>query len=111
LLRTRVYELTTERLKVTQGILNRRTDDLELYRVRDTTLNQTLLYRVLNKGDIVLNSTDSTTPVVTLECVPDPVALRDQLRAAVEECRDRKRARVAEFTGPLEADADGQPSG
>jgi hypothetical protein len=106
-LRSRVYELTSERLKVSQGILARRTDDLELYRVRDTTLSQSLLYRIFNKGDIVLNSTDTTTPLVMLECVPEPVALRDKLRAAVEVCRDRKRARVAELTGPLDADEHG----
>jgi hypothetical protein len=29
---------------------------------------------------------------------------------AVEACRDRKRARVAEFTGPLDVDPDGAPT-
>jgi uncharacterized membrane protein YdbT with pleckstrin-like domain len=108
-LRNRVYELTTERLKITQGIFAKRSDDLELYRVRDTSLNQPFLYRLFNRADLVLNTTDTTTPVVVLECVPAPYALRDKLRAAVETCRDRKRARVAELTGPLDVDTDGTP--
>lgn len=105
-LRNRVYQITSERLQVTSGIFSKHTDDLELYRVRDTTLQQPFLYRLLNRGDIILNTTDTSTPVVTLECVPDPVTLRDKLRAAVESCRDRKRARVAEFSGPLDLDGE-----
>lgn len=108
-LRNRIYELTTERLKITQGIFSRRSDDLELYRVRDTAVSQPFLYRLFNRADIVLNTTDTTTPTVVLECVPDPFTLRDRLRAAVEACRDRKRARVAELNGPLDVDADGTP--
>ncbi len=108
-LRSRVYEVTTERLKITQGILAKRSDDLELYRVRDLALNQPFLYRLFNRADLVLNTTDTTTPVVVLECIPDAYALRDRLRTAVEACRDRKRARVAELTGPLDADPDGSP--
>ena len=44
--RCRVYELTTERLRRRIGILSRRTDDLELYRVKDTTLLEPLHLRL-----------------------------------------------------------------
>jgi hypothetical protein len=53
---------------------------------------------VFGKGDLVLTTTDATTPVVTMECVPARDDLRNRLRGAIEQCRDRKRARVAEFT-------------
>lgn len=34
------YELTTERLKIRHGVLNKNMDDLELYRVRDFKLEK-----------------------------------------------------------------------
>jgi uncharacterized membrane protein YdbT with pleckstrin-like domain len=106
LVRSRVYEITTERIKTTQGIFSKRTDELELYRVRDTATVQPFIYRVFNKGNVILNTTDATTPVLTIECVPNAEALRDELRQAIESCRDRKRARIAELTGPLDGDVD-----
>src|SRR6185503_7905019 len=37
-IKSRIYELTSERIKTSQGIFTRRTDELELYRVKDVTL-------------------------------------------------------------------------
>src|SRR5262245_39566167 len=44
-IRFRVYEVTNERLRLTTGILTRRTDELELYRVKDATLVEPLATR------------------------------------------------------------------
>src|SRR5262245_50571713 len=37
-LKTVVYEITSERIRVRKGLLSKRTDELELYRVKDTSL-------------------------------------------------------------------------
>ena len=42
-----VYELTTQSLKITRGILNRRLDELELFRVKDYVMDQPLLLRLV----------------------------------------------------------------
>jgi uncharacterized membrane protein YdbT with pleckstrin-like domain len=97
--RSRGYELTTERLKTSQGIFSRRSDQLELYRVRDITVEQPFMYRMFKKGNVLLTTDDASTPTVLLECVPQPEELRDQLRKCVEICRDRKRTRLAEISG------------
>lgn len=107
--RSRVYEITTERVRLTQGILSRRTDELELYRVRDFTFSQSFLYRLFNKGDLKLTTSDATTPSLVLECLPADESLRNRLRQAVETCRDRKRARVAEMDWVDGADAGETP--
>lgn len=96
--RSRVYQLTSERLRITQGIFSKRTDQLELYRVKDQTFLQPFMLRMFGKGNLVLNTTDATTPTVTLEGIPATMELRDRLRAAVEACRDRKRARLTEIS-------------
>src|SRR5436190_14371848 len=36
------YEITTERIRIRQGILTKRTDELELYRATDTALIEPL---------------------------------------------------------------------
>ena len=40
--KNRIYELTTERLKTSEGVLNRVTDTLELYRVKDLETHASL---------------------------------------------------------------------
>ncbi len=91
------YSVTTERLRVTRGILSRRTDDVELYRVDDTLLEQPFLLRLVGRGNVVLVTSDRSTPNVTLRAIPKAGALRDNMRPHVEACRDRKRTRVIDF--------------
>src|SRR3982074_3136388 len=43
----KVYELTTERLKITEGVFSKVTDTLELYRVKDLETRQLFLYRLV----------------------------------------------------------------
>lgn len=93
------YEVTTERLKTTTGILTRRLESLELYRVRDLSVVQPFWYRIWGKGNVVLQTSDPTTPEVIMLAVPDPEGLRDQLRQHIERCRQQKRAFVTEIDG------------
>lgn len=101
--RCHIIEITSERIRVIQGVLSKRSDELELYRVRDLTFLQPFLLRLFDRGNLVLNTADLTTPVVTLAGVPADPGLRDKLRRAIEACRDRKRARVTELEGSIDA--------
>ena len=97
LIASRVYEITTERIKVTTGLVSKRTDDLELYRVKDTVLEEPVLLRLAGAGNIVLTTNDATTPTIVLEAIKGAKELREQLRKHIEECRDRKGTRVTEL--------------
>lgn len=94
---SRVYEITTQRLRITEGVFSKRTDEIELYRVNDTTLVEPFLYRMFGAGNIVLSTNDPTTPIITIEAVKNASGLREELRKSIEVCRDRKRVRVTEF--------------
>ncbi|MDR6227160.1 PH domain-containing protein [Desmospora profundinema] len=87
------YQLTTERLRITEGILSKRTEVVELYRVRDMSLEKPFLYRIFSKGNILLITSDQSAPNVLMEAVPDADQLMDVLRKHVEVCRDKKRVR------------------
>lgn len=92
-LKNTTYELSSQRLKLRQGVLNKDMNDLELYRVRDYKLEQPFFLRLLGLSNITLNTSDSTTPMVVLRAVPGGESLRDQIRAAVEQCRIAKGVR------------------
>ena len=87
------YELTSQRLKTTRGVFNRITDDIELYRVKDTHFQQTVWQRMAGIGDIVLSTSDTSTPVVTLADIRAADSVRERIRTLVEQRRDAKRVR------------------
>ena len=87
------YTLTVQRLRVQNGILFRRTEDLELYRVKDISVDQPFLQRMTGCGRVVLETSDRTTPHIVLDAVPDPLAVADLIRDCVERCRVAKGVR------------------
>ncbi|HEB98930.1 MAG TPA: PH domain-containing protein [Thiotrichales bacterium] len=91
--RCNTYELTSQRLRVRHGVFNRDTEEVELYRVKDISVREPLVYRLAGRGTIVLDTSDRTTPVVALQAIPDPAALHDILRETVEQCRLAKGVR------------------
>jgi uncharacterized membrane protein YdbT with pleckstrin-like domain len=93
------YELTNERLRIRSGVLNRQTDELELYRVHDIVLNEPFWYRLFGLGNIILHTSDETNPELTIRAVPGAQNLRDQIRDNVEKVRQQKRVRTIEGFG------------
>jgi len=82
---TTKYVLTTERLRVTTGILSTITHDLELRRVRDSVIMRPFWARVAGLGDVQIMSADASTPRITLRAVRDPDGVQTKLRAIVQE--------------------------
>ncbi len=96
-LHSREYEVTTERIRVRTGLLSKRTEELELYRVKDNVLLEPFKQRLFHVGSIQLTTHDASTPMLVLEAVPNAAALRNEIRKHVELCRERKRVRMAEL--------------
>ena len=95
--RTCRYHLTNERLQMSYGVFSRRTEDLELYRVKDYHVSEPFTMRMFGLADIIINTMDETNPTIVLKAIPGGARLRDEIRKHVESCRDRKRVRVSEF--------------
>lgn len=96
-LKCRVYEVTSERIRVSRGIFTRRTDELELYRVKDLTLIEPFFFRLFALGSVIITTNDASTPMLTIHAVKGVKELREELRRAVEACRDKKGVRLAEL--------------
>ena len=88
-----VFELTSERLKMTEGVFSKKTETLELYRVKDIEVRQPFIFRTLGIENIVLTTSDASSPVVHLDAIPKAVGLADKLRNQVEIIRQLKRVR------------------
>src|SRR5690606_20962644 len=92
--KTTTYRLTTERLLTEHGILNKTTDTLELYRVRDMQTTAPFIQRMFGLQSIRLLTADTSTPSIVLDFIPASVGLPDKFRTQVEESRLRKRVRT-----------------
>jgi uncharacterized membrane protein YdbT with pleckstrin-like domain len=91
------YEVTSERVKITTGLLSRRTNEIELYRVRDYSVIEPFWLRLVGSGDVVLVTADRTTPQFVLHAVPRANWLKDQIRAHTERMRQRRGVRDLEI--------------
>lgn len=87
------YELTSQRLRIRSGILSKKTDEMELFRVRDYTMDQPFLLRLVGLGNMTLITSDATTPTLAMRAIPGIENVREKLRTAVQTERDRKRVR------------------
>ena len=76
--------LTTERLRVTTGVLSTVTQDLELRRVRDSLILRPFWARVAGLGDVQVMSADASTPRVVLHAIKNPDAVQGQIRSIVQ---------------------------
>jgi membrane protein YdbS with pleckstrin-like domain len=91
--KNKVYELTSERLKITEGVFNKVTDTLELYRVKDLETRQPFWSRMCGLENVQVNTSDVSTPFVLVDAVPIKAGLGDKIRNAVENVRMQTRVR------------------
>lgn len=93
ILKSVVYEITTQRIKVKSGIFTVKLEEAELYRIKDSTFTQPFFYRLFSKGDIILNTSDRTTSVIHIKAIPDAENLREEIRRNVELRRQARGVR------------------
>ena len=85
--------ITDQRLIEEKGVLSKRTDELEFYRVKDIRLEQPLLLRMVSLSNIILITSDKSNSVIKIPAVPNGKQLREELRVVVEKRRDIKGVR------------------
>jgi uncharacterized membrane protein YdbT with pleckstrin-like domain len=91
------YKVTTERIFYTTGIFSKKTEAMELYRVRDVDMYEPFWQRLFKLGNVSLTTSDKTSGNFLLKAVPNPAELMNSIRKNVEQRRDVKRVRGVEF--------------
>jgi membrane protein YdbS with pleckstrin-like domain len=88
---TNKYKITGRRIETERGVLSKKVDTLELWRVLDVEYSQSLVDRIFKNGRIKLISTDQTCPHLILHGLPNHRQLFEQLRDAVQDARQTSR--------------------
>jgi uncharacterized membrane protein YdbT with pleckstrin-like domain len=83
--------ITDQRLIVSQGVFHKMTNETELYRVRDTSIEEPFLYRMFGVGNIVVYSTDEAEGKLLFNAFQKPHWIKDQIRNYAEVCRRNRR--------------------
>lgn len=81
------YELTTQRLRIISGIFARRIVEIELFRVRDLSMEQGFFQRLLGIGTIKAVSTDEDVEDIFLNGVKGVLKVKENLRKYVMQTR------------------------
>jgi len=75
------------------GVLNKHKDVLEIFRVKDQVVIKSLYKRVLGLGDVVVHTSDKTTPVIKLTGFKDPDSIEENIRFLADKFRTEKGVR------------------
>ena len=76
------YEVTVDRIEWSRGILDRRVDNVDMFRVVDLKLRRNLLDCIFGVGTVALITTDKTDPEFEFEKVRDCRYLYDVIKKA-----------------------------
>lgn len=87
------YAVTTQRLTLREGVFNRTLEEIELYRIKDTTLTKSFWQRVLGLGSVVVESSDTSMPRLVIPWVKDAEHVRQTIRQNVEAVRRARGVR------------------
>lgn len=72
-------------------------DEINLYRIKDVSLDQTLGDKIFGTGTITLYSNDSAHPTFKLLHIAEPYKVRTMLSNMIEEQRTIHGVKVSEF--------------
>jgi uncharacterized membrane protein YdbT with pleckstrin-like domain len=92
------YRITSRRIVVETGVLSKRLEQIDLYRVNDYTVDRPFGQRLLGTGNLLLKTFDKTTPELRIVGVKtDVVALYERLRQATERDKSSRGVRMVDY--------------
>jgi len=94
-----VYMLEEEKLLVSSGFLNKREDEVRLYRIMDLTLKRSFGERLFGLGTIHCCSADKSTPEFDIKRIKNSREVKNLISDMVEKQRELKRVSNREFMG------------
>ena len=86
-----------KKLFVKTGLLSTSEEEVQLFRIFDLSLYQSLFDKMFNVGTITVHCNDESHSKLYLVNVKNPVKVRNMLAALIEEDRKGKHMKVNEF--------------
>ena len=90
-IRTTRLKITDQRLILKKGVLSKTTNETELYRVRDSKIEEPFFHRIFGCGNVHIYTTDEAEAKLVFPAYKKPHWLKDQIRNYSEICRQKKR--------------------
>ena len=95
------YRITSQRVIVETGMLSKRVDQLDLYRIVDFVVERSFGQRIMGTGTITIDSMDKTTPVTRIDGIrANVMGLYERMRAAAEVEKQRRAVRPLDLERP-----------
>lgn len=100
------YSLSDDRLFVETGFLNRKYEEILLYRVRDISLARNLGQMIFGVGTIKIISSDMSAGELQIVNVRASKQVKELLHQLVEEAKIRRGFRFGEYEGAHNCHSD-----
>ena len=100
------YQMSEDRLFISEGFLNIKDDEVLLYRVRDIDTQRSLWQRLFGVGTVTVMSSDKTMPTLVLKNIKNPLFVKELIHKQVEEMKIQRRVRFGEIMTTDAADDD-----
>jgi uncharacterized membrane protein YdbT with pleckstrin-like domain len=84
------YIITPEIVRLRRGIFFKRTDTVEMYRIKDYIITQPFIFQLFKLMDLTLKTTDPENPILWLRGIPLS-DLTDTIRTHVQDARQHNR--------------------
>lgn len=94
------YRVTSKRIVVETGVLSKRLEQIDLYRVNDYSVERPFFQRLMGTGNLLLRTFDKNTPELRIRGIKtDVVQLYERVRAATEADKARRGVRMVDYEG------------
>lgn len=95
---SRRYRITSKRIVVESGVLSKRLEQIDLYRVADYTVEKPFFQRMMGTGNLILRTFDKSSPELRVQNInTDVVALYEQVRLATEADKLARGVRMIDY--------------
>lgn len=85
------------KLFIKTGILSTTIDEVNLFRIYDIQIHQSLWQKLFGVGTVTLFSKDVTSPMCELLNIKNPYKIRNLFAERIEIAREQKGVRIGEF--------------
>lgn len=79
------------------GLLYTIVEEVNIYRIQDVSLHQTLFDKIFGTGTVILYSNDERQPELRLRHIAQPYRVRDMFSNYIEAERIKRNVRISEF--------------
>lgn len=90
------YIITNERIRIKHGLIGKKEDEIDLVRINDIRVDQGIKDRVQGIGKVIVTTTDTLNPAFILESIKQPHEVKELLRKAIREEKERQKVRYHE---------------